>query len=247
MFSTKISLTVILLFVFPVVEFAQNNRLFKSVAGIVDLDYVQEEITGPIYLRFDDYEASAKPKIVLRLCTKDSIHLAVVKSALYFPSIISNFKKIGYSGDKLLILRSGGCKSKIDSVVTTEVWTIFSGDEFPSYEEKYTSDRIQVKVISRSVVKYTGSSDYKRSALELADELKKDKSKVGVVMGLYRRSSKRINQKLLDVRRLFKQNKIYNSRYILRSYKWRQELSPDALEKGDLSPAFYLVDINKDL
>lgn len=239
----------LILSVFHTINFTQDQKNPKSlltrVNGIVDLDFVQEEITGPIYLRYNDYKASEKPKVVIRLCTSEPIHLALVKSALFFPSIIENFASIGYSGQNLIVLKSKNCASKYESVVTAEVWIIFPNDKMPSYDEKYISSQIDVNVIDRSVAKYIGSSNYIQNTYTLLENLKKDKSAVGLVLGVYRSNPKDMNKKLSKINKLLKKCGLDNSRYIYRVFRWRQELSPDFLEKGPLYPAFYIVKIHK--
>ncbi len=215
------------------------------VNSVVDLDFVQEEILGPIYLRFNDLSIREKPRIAIRLCTADPIHLALVKSALYFPNVIKSFESIGYSGDKLLILRSDKCVSELESVVSTEVWTVFSNQDLPPHNEKYYSSQIDVAVISRTLIKYAGNANYLYNASILANQLKNDQSKVGVIIGLFRLRPNESNKKMVAIRRVLERAGIEKTRYHLREFPWRQALSPDALPKGSLSPAFFTVDIHK--
>ena len=249
MLLKKNFIIILVLLVFNTVGFTQDQdaskNLLKRVNGIVDLDFTQDEITGPIYLRYNDFLDSEKPKVVIRLCTNEPIHLALVKSALYFPGIIENFASIGYAGENLIVLKSKDCVSKYESVVTAEVWIIFPNDELPSYDEKYISNQIDVSVLSRSITKYTGSSNYIQNTYKLIEELKKDKSAVGVVLGVYRKNPKDINKKFSRINKLLKNSDLDNLRYIFRDFRWRQELSLDPLEKGHIYPAFFVVKIHK--
>jgi hypothetical protein len=222
---------------------AQEKALIAKVNQIVDLDFIQEEVTGPFYTRFNDLTAESKPRVAIRLCTSEPIHLALMKSALPFPGIIKNFVSLGYAEKKIIVLRSTGCRSRFKGVITSEVWAVFGKDQLPAHDDAFTSDQIDVAVISRSNVRYAGDPDLSLSIRKLTKELKENDARIGVILSLYRSRRNDAEKAFPQIRKSLRKQGIKEARVIFQTIKWGQELSPDSLDDETLYPSFFVVNV----
>ena len=241
---------ILILVMFQITGFTQEQKpstnLIVRVQSEVDLDFIHENITGYIYLRYKDYKDIDKPRVAIRLCSTEPIQLALVKSALSLPAVLETFAILGYPNEKIVVLKSKDCISKYTEVTTAEVWTIFPNFELPSYDEKYLPNEIDITRIGDWMgMEYLGNPNYIQNTYKVVEELEKDKSAIGVVLGVYRKNPKDINKKFSRINKLLKNSGLDNSRYIFQVFRWRQELSLDPLEKGHIYPAFFVVKIHK--
>lgn len=232
------------LYIYP-----QNTNIDKNLLSRTEraLNFsALQELTGSVYLTAERFESGKKPRAVIRLCSKESIEPALLKSALSFPTMIISFNSLGFSGENIIVLKSPDCISKapVESVtVPTEIYAVPPGDDLPSYSEKYISDEIIIKDFNRKDRRYTGTLDYLKNAGKFIKELQKDVSAQGVIFGAYCSDPKEINVPLLKVSNLLKKSAIKETQYKVQKFKWVDLECSESPGKPHKFPALYLIRI----
>lgn len=118
--------------------------LVKKFKGEVIFDAMQEWA-----LRVNNFrEKSDRPsdvRVVIRLCTRESLKKALTKSALSFPAIIEIFEGYQFDRSKIIILKSGKCSDSVRrSTVPTELWVTDDENALPSYAIKYLANDARI-------------------------------------------------------------------------------------------------------
>jgi hypothetical protein len=250
---TKIKfLSIFVLISFQTIVIAQaddykKHRISRN-EGDVDFSVLQEK-TGDVFLLSESLGGKDKSNLVIRLCTQESLELALIKSALKFRPTLENFSALGFSKENIIVSKSPECISEKKSIVATEIWNVPLGKDLPSSIEIYKSDRISLEIISESIYRYVGTANYIENTNKLIKELKRDKLARGVIFALYDRNINKANKYLRKISALLIKHGIKKSQYFMQAIKreWATCVNyfNDSPRKLINYPSFFIVKLKE--
>jgi hypothetical protein len=220
-----------------------DGRLISKIKSEIQIDGLQEFAGDAV--SYAENLGNIDSTIVVRICSNQNRYLSLVKSGIHIPSAITVFGGFGFDVNRLIYTLSNDCIVHEGNFFADEIWVLAKGKRMPSYSEQYHSKQISITEISNSNGRYVGSADYIGNTKKLIDELKKNSTAKGVIIGLYRRNKKELNAIKAQVLKVLKKNNIKDTQYYFDSMKINRRQFVDPVKKGKLFPAFYSVIISE--
>lgn len=227
---------------------AQNQPtafLLKRFVTVISFDTLQEYSTLAAIHRNEE-DGMNTPNVVIRFCTSDPLIESANRGVIKLETIKSVFEKYGFSDGGSYMTRSEACAMENEFVVPTEIWIIRDRKDIPPYDEIFSFKDLYSRPVGKSFQQFSGDSNYIQETKNLARLLRKENSYAVIYVPLTKSNPSRAKNQVSQIKRIFRKSKILESKYLIKVFRWRPELSTNPIRTKALYPKFYLVNSRND-
>lgn len=158
--------------------------------------------------------------LTIRLCSAQPLPVAIGTAAVEPETLSDYLDRYRVSRDRILINRSNSCAGKSATNTATELWVGLPPETDGIRACELTVREIQSRSDKARKI-YIGTGDHVRAIKRLIEELKKDPSTTGVVLGYYlEKPTAQTTQKLRSANALLRKSGLSADRYRVTPLYW---------------------------
>jgi hypothetical protein len=181
----------------------------------------------------------------IRLCSKNSLPIALATAAADPFVIAGRLQAFGYSPDHILFLRSEDCLSRRTGTSATEVWVIPENARSPNNIDSIPSSQVTVIPLGKQSGRL-GMRDYRQALRNLIERLKANPRATGIIIGyVLHKPSPALRRRMSESTRTLERSGLSRDRYLLRLMSWPDEFSEHPPDLEAHYPNVSVIELSK--
>ena len=198
-----------------------QSKLFKRYESASYNRIIEDVLTLTIAVKPEE-----RSTVAVRVCSKEPLPWALVTAGadpFHIAELLTG--GYGYSSAHVVFLRSEDCLSKRNWGSATEIWTLPEGASLPPHVEKLVYSQAERSEFGeRTTDQGLGVREYQKVIHNLINDLQKNPTSRGLVIGYYlKRPSTVLQRRLTEIRRTLTRSGLPPDRYLVRTLPWNGE------------------------
>ena len=198
-----------------------QSKLFKRYESASYNRIIEDVLTLTIAVKPEE-----RSTVAVRVCSKEPLPWALVTAGadpFHIAELLTG--GYGYSSAQVVFLRSEDCLSKRSWGSATEIWTLPEGVSLPPHVEKLVYSQAERSEFGeRTTDQGLGVREYQKVIHNLINDLQKNPTSRGLVIGYYlKRPSTVLQRRLTEIRRTLTRSGLPPDRYLVRTLPWNGE------------------------